>query len=83
MRKRKSTSLYRNFLSDAWRLTWERKSLWIFGIFAGVISTGGVVDIALRSVKRVEGTNTLLQDLLESGFIGYGLVGSYFQQLAS
>jgi hypothetical protein len=70
-------------LSDAWRLTWERKSLWIFGIFAGIISTGGVVDVAFRSVKRVEGSTTLLQDLLESGFIGYGLIGSYFQQLAA
>jgi hypothetical protein len=83
MRKRKSTALYRNFLSDAWRLTWERKSLWIFGIFAGIISTGGVVDVVFRSMKRVEGTSTLLQDLLESGFIGYGLIGSYFQQLAA
>lgn len=82
MRKPKSTALYRTFLLDAWRLTWERKSLWIFGLFAAVISTGGVLDLTLSSLKRATDTSDLFVQALDSGFFGYSLLGSYIQRLS-
>ncbi len=74
--------LYRPFLREAWRLTWERKSLWIFGIFAALISTGGVVDVVWRALERVERTQSLLEDLANTSFIGYDLAASYIGQMA-
>ncbi len=81
MPRRKSTALYRPLLREAFALTWERKRLWIFGIFAALISTGGVLDVALASVKKVGDGGTLLYNLMDTSFIGYDLVGQYIVQL--
>ncbi|MBI4435090.1 hypothetical protein HY630_00295 [Candidatus Uhrbacteria bacterium] len=83
MPAKKSTMLYRPFLRDAWRLTWERKSLWIFGIFAALISTGGVVDVVWRALEKVQRTESLLENLADSSFMGYDVAASYIGQLAT
>lgn len=83
MLAKKSTMLYRPFLREAWRLTWERKSLWIFGIFAALISTGGVVDAVWRTLQKVQRTESLLENLANSSFVGYDVAASYFGQLAT
>lgn len=74
--------LYRPFLREAWRLTWERKSLWIFGIFAALISTGGVVDVVWRTLEKVKRTESLLENLADASFMGYDVAASYIGQLA-
>lgn len=74
--------LYRPFFREALRLTWERKALWIFGIFAGLISTGGVIDVAMVSLQKVEKTQSLLSRFADSSFIGYDLAASYIEQIA-
>ena len=53
MFKQKPTGIYRSILLEALELTWKRKSLWVFGLFAGVISTGGVMDIAINSFHQL------------------------------
>lgn len=78
----KPTALYRVFLSEALRLTWQRKSLWVFGIFASFISTGGVADIVAASLKKVETTGSFLEGLTHSSFIWYELVGIYIHKMA-
>ncbi|MCR4313949.1 MAG: hypothetical protein NUV84_01740 [Candidatus Uhrbacteria bacterium] len=80
--RKKSTMLYRPFLREALRLTWERKCLWIFGIFAALISTGGVVDVVWRTLEKVTRTESLLENLADASFIGYDVVASYIGQLA-
>ncbi len=81
MLRKKSTRLYRVLLKDAWRSTWNRKHLWIFGIFAAIISTGGVVDVAFHGLKRMKSGGTFLEKFMDSSFIGYDLFGSYVSQL--
>lgn len=81
MPRKKSTTLYRPFLRDAWRVTWERKSLWIFGIFAALISTGGVVDVVWQSLQKVQRAESLLENLMNHSFIGYEIASSYINQL--
>ncbi len=75
------TALYRLFLREAWRLTWQRKNLWVFGIFAALISTGGVMDLLFASLKKVEVAGSLFTDLAQSSFSGYKLAGTYIQQM--
>src|SRR3989338_3617616 len=79
--RKKSTMLYRPFLCEAWLLTWQRKSLWIFGILAALISTGGVIDTVSVTLQKVERTQSLLNQLLDHSFIGYALASEYIQQL--
>ncbi len=80
--RKKSTMLYRLLFREAWRLTWQRKSLWIFGIFAALISTGGVIDTVGATLQKIERTESLLKQLMDHSFIGYPLASEYIQQMS-
>jgi hypothetical protein len=68
-------------LRDAFSVTWHRKSLWIFGIFAGLISTGGVIDVVISGMKRATETGSLLTNLLDRTFIGYAYASEFIRYL--
>src|SRR3989338_1981380 len=78
---KKSTAFYRHLLRQAWQITWRRKWLWIFGLFASVISTGGVAEAAFRSFRRIEGGRDLMINLLQGSLVGYETLGQYFHQM--
>ena len=40
--------LYRNILSQAWKITWRSKYLWFFGLFAALLGNGGELEIVFR-----------------------------------
>lgn len=69
--------VYRPILRDAWKATWQHKSLWIFGIFAGLISTGGVVDVVFSGLQKATSTSSLLTQLLDRTFIGYAYASEF------
>lgn len=50
--KRKPTAFHRHLLVEAWRLTWERKSLWVLGLFAGLALSGAVIEPVVVGVVR-------------------------------
>lgn len=81
MPRKKSTAFYRVLLRDALHLTWNRKSLWIFGMFTAIISTGGVFDVAGRSFMRVQSGPKLFQSLLDGSFVGFRLLSEYVRRL--
>lgn len=76
-RTKKSATIYRSILADAWNVTWQRKSLWIFGIFAGLISTGGVVDVAFSGLQKATTVGPILTQLLDRTFIGYAYASEF------
>lgn len=76
-----STAIYRTLLREAFRLTWQRKTLWIFGIFAAFVSTGGVMDVATTGIRRVQIGGSLPQQLLDTSFSGYSMMGRYIGQI--
>ncbi len=41
-------SLYRNILKLALKSTWQNKYLWIFGLFASILGTGGSYEILIN-----------------------------------
>lgn len=49
----KDQSVYRHVLSDALRLAWQRRQLWIFGFFAMFMMTGGLIDTLMRALNDV------------------------------
>ena len=81
LRRNKSTTIYRSLLREAFNVTWHRKSLWIFGIFAGLISTGGVIDVAISGMKRATETGSFLTNLLDRTFIGYAYASEFIRYL--
>ncbi len=83
MPRKKSTTVYRKLLREAWAITWQRKTLWIFGIFAGIVSSGGVIDVALNSLHRLKTKSTLIENLLDTSFIGYEIFGQYITRVQS
>jgi hypothetical protein len=78
---RKPTPMYRTLLREAFSLAWERKSLWVFGLFAGLVSTGGLFDAAYRSFRRIEQGSDLLMTVVRGSVPGYDTFGSYVQNL--
>lgn len=81
MRRNKSTTIYRSLLREAFSVTWHRKSLWIFGIFAGLISTGGVVDVTISGMRRATETGSFLTNMLDRTFIGYAYASEFIRYL--
>jgi len=81
MSRRKPTSIYRKILASAWYLTWQRKYLWVFGIFAAIISTGGVFEVAFRDLNRIKSGGSLLEQILTGSFTGYQGFAQYIELL--
>ncbi len=81
MNEKNSTVIYRRLLREAFRLTWQRKTLWIFGIFAAFVSTGGVMDVAATGIRRMSIGGSLFQQLLETSFPSYAFAGTYLGQI--
>lgn len=77
----KPATIYRTLLRDAWNVTWQNKSLWVFGLFAGFIATGGVIDTLITGLKSVNATGTLLERLLDRSFIGYSYASQFILQV--
>lgn len=51
-RKPDMTPFYRRILSDAWRIAWHHKHLWVFGFFATLIGFGAVTEVFFNSYER-------------------------------
>ncbi len=75
--------VYRKILTRALHATWEHRSLWVFGFFAGLIQTGAVVNDILRvapklapsnvtwnSLEQWWSDNTFIQNILGKLFTG-------------
>lgn len=53
-----SPTLYRHVITDAWRLAWRHKFLWVYGFFASILASGGIYDVIYRgyndaTVRRI------------------------------
>ncbi|MEK7073358.1 MAG: hypothetical protein AAB974_02880 [Patescibacteria group bacterium] len=46
-------AVYRHVVTDAWKLAWRRRSLWPFGFFAALVTTGGIVDVLIRGSGNI------------------------------
>ncbi len=78
--KKNSTAIYRTLLRESLTLAWQRKTLWIFGIFAAIVSTGGVFDVATAGMRRVQLGGTFTHQFISSCFAGYSMFGSFLSR---
>lgn len=51
MPTKKPTVTYRSMLAESARTAWERKSLWVFGLFAALLSTGGAYEMVVKDAR--------------------------------
>jgi hypothetical protein len=77
--RRKPKAVYRVLLREAWDIVSRRPSLWVFGFFATVLSSGGIFEIAYRSFKRVTGGRELFEELLSGSIPGYDTLTEYIR----
>lgn len=59
--KSKPTAFHRHLFVEAWRLTWERKSLWVLGLFAGLAMSGAVIEPVIQGLMRATHSGTWWQ----------------------
>lgn len=48
-----SAPFYRRIVTDAWRIAWQHKHLWVFGFFATTVGFGGVSETLIGGSDRV------------------------------
>lgn len=51
-RKTDPTPFYRRIVTDAWKISWHHKHLWVFGFFATLIGFGGVTEVFFNAYER-------------------------------
>jgi hypothetical protein len=83
MATKKPTAIYRLFFRDAWSLAWKRKSLWVFGIFAALLQSGGLGDTLLRGLRRVEYRGEWFSNALQNSLPGLRPLGTYLSHIAT
>jgi len=83
MKTKQPTVIYRSFFRDAWSRTWKQKSLWVFGLFAAILQSGGLGDTFLRGVRRVEYRGQWFSDLFQDSVIGLRTLGTYLAHIAT
>lgn len=49
----KHQPLYREILSQAWKITWHQRLLWVWGLFSVFIVGTGVFDVFSRQIERI------------------------------
>ncbi len=73
--------LHRELLREALGLAWKRKALWVFGLFAALVSTGGIVDMAFRTFRQVEAGRDLYFQALDNALPFASWFSTYFRLL--
>ena len=74
-------SFHRSILRQAWQTTWKHKRLWLLGILAGLVNTGGVLNITFRTFHRLSPELTW-RSYLEGSMPGATTILLYVQKLA-
>lgn len=57
------TGYYRSILKQAWSLTWTNKWLWVFGLFAAFLGSGGEVNLLIKNVSLVQESGAFVTDV--------------------
>jgi hypothetical protein len=77
--KRPATT-YRSVFIDAFRVAWERKTLWVFGLFAALLSTGGAYEMTGRSFRHLTMARHIFIEMARGTFTGAETFGQFVQQ---
>ncbi|HBK33609.1 TPA: hypothetical protein DEP34_01275 [Candidatus Uhrbacteria bacterium] len=83
MKKKQPAGIYRTFFKNAWSCTLQHKSLWVFGIFAAILQSGGLGDTLLRGFRRVEYRGEWFSNLLQDSVMGLRTAGTYLSHIAT
>lgn len=75
--------IYRPILKEAFTLINQRKALWFFGIFAGLINTGSLLEISARLFQNFQNTSTqTLKEIWLSTVPGLESTVAYWRTMA-
>ena len=72
--------IYRPVLQKAWQIVWQRKFLWLLGVFAGIVNTGAVLEVGFRALTPVN-TNLPVGQMFVTNIIpGLDIIQLYLSQ---
>lgn len=64
------------------RVAWERKALWVFGLFAALLSTGGVGEMTAKGFHRLTAARDAYVGMMNGTFTGAEMFGRMVRGLA-
>ena len=56
-------TLYRDIIKEAWQITWRRRFLWFFGLFAVLLGNGGEYEILFQNFDAISDQQRLIYNL--------------------
>lgn len=74
--------LHRSIVRDAIRIAWNRKALWVFAVFAALVSTGGIMDVAFRTFRQVETGRDVYFQALDGALPGLTWLQTYIRLMS-
>ncbi|MBU2228831.1 hypothetical protein KJ810_00315 [Patescibacteria group bacterium] len=74
-------TLYRDIIKEAWQITWRRRFLWFFGLFAVLLGNGGEYEILFQNIDAVSNQQTLIYNL--QNISNTGQLQTYWDNIAS
>ncbi len=73
------TNYYRSILKQAWSITWHNRWLWVFGLFAAFLGSGGEYNMLIKNVSSVQEGGALITNL--QTFLTANGLGTWFATL--
>jgi hypothetical protein len=78
----KSKSIYRPLFLEAWQTVWQHKRLWLVGIFATAMASGGLFESLSGNWQTALTGRKLLEQLINGTLPGYTWLVTYSSLLA-
>jgi len=76
-------AIYRPLFLEAWKNTWRHKRLWLLGIFAAVMASGGLFESLSGSWQTALKGRMMLEQYINGTLPGYQWLVSYGRYLAA
>lgn len=57
-----SKPLYRIVLNEAWQVTWKKRRLWLWGLFAALLGNAGEYELLVKAMGKVAANETVAPD---------------------
>ncbi len=75
VRASRGSPFHRRVLLEAWRLVWQRRLLWVFGFFGGLVLSGAVIEPAFTELSRMTRLGAWWMRVRAEGGIATGVPG--------
>lgn len=72
---------YRDLFLTAWKRSFFRHTLWIFGVLASFVTTGGIIQSASQTFSNITTSRNILEQVYTAPFLGQEWIAQFIQRM--